>query len=148
MAKTTKAKLTLPYLERLVEDEYVQDQLRNGASALLHAYQRAVRQPTQAPQDKKLYGNLRRAATSIRNATMALRHAPEPPPKHRGRNLLIIGLSIGATVALGKWAQKQRDADPSSTPTSSGAGADVASASVQPEPTTNVSSDTATGPRG
>jgi hypothetical protein len=135
----------LPYLERLVEDEYVQEQLRSGAGALLHAYQRAARKPAQAPQDKKLYGNLRRAAASIRNSAMALGHAPEPPPKHRGRNALIIGLGIGATVAMGKWAQKQRDAASSGPPTSSGAGVEVTTAPAQPESTIVASHDTATG---
>jgi hypothetical protein len=104
MAKTAKVKRTLPYLQRLVQDEYVQDQLREAAVGLRKAYGRAASKRTQAPDDKKLYGSLRRAATSIRNATVALRR-PEPPPKRRGRKLLIITVAAGAAAMLTRLGQ-------------------------------------------
>jgi ferric-dicitrate binding protein FerR (iron transport regulator) len=103
MAKTGKAKGTLPYVRRLLEDEYVQDQLREATIGLRNAYGRAAQKRTQAPDDKKLYGSLRRAATSIRNATVALRQ-PEPPPKRRGRKLLIIAATAGAAAMLTRLA--------------------------------------------
>jgi hypothetical protein len=98
----------LPYFQRLLEDEYVQEQLRGAAAGLRDAYDRAARQRAQATEDKKLYGSLRHAATSIRNAAGALKRAPEPPPKHRARNMLIVALAVGATVLMAKLAQKQK----------------------------------------
>jgi ferric-dicitrate binding protein FerR (iron transport regulator) len=106
MAKADKAKATLPYMQRLLEDEYVQEQVREAIAGLRIAYGRAARRPAQAPDDKKVYGNLRRAATSIRNATMALRKT-EPPPKRRGRKLLIIVCAAGAAAMLTRLGRGQ-----------------------------------------
>lgn len=113
MANSSRAKSALPYAQRLLEDEYVQEQLREALTGLRNAYGRAARERAQAVDDKKLYGNLRRAATSIRNATMAAR--PEPPPKRRGRKLLIIGLAGTGAVMLarfGRRAQTQTQMSP------------------------------------
>lgn len=107
MAQTGKAKSTLPYLQRLIEDEFVQEQLRNAAGGVRAAYVRARRQRSQAADDKALYRNLRQAARSIRNATIALRR-PEPPPKRRMRNATVIALAIGGTVWLTIKLQKQQ----------------------------------------
>jgi hypothetical protein len=93
MAKTKNAKSALPHVQRLLEDEYVQEQIRNAATGLRNAYGRAARKRAQATEDKKLYGSLRHAATSIRNATIALQRpraasqAPRPEhPHHRARD--------------------------------------------------------------
>jgi hypothetical protein len=110
MAKAKNAKSPLPYLQRLLEDQYVQEQIGNAAAAARNAYGRAARKRAQATEDKKLYASLRHAATSARNAAVALRRAPEPPPKHHVRNLLIIAVAIAATVGMTKLAQKQIDA--------------------------------------
>jgi L-lactate utilization protein LutB len=109
MAKTEKAQSTFGYLERLLEDEYVQDQLRSAIAGLRDTYRRAARQRAEATEDRQLYKNLRRAATSIRNAAIALRQ-PEPAPKRRGRKLLIITLAAGATAILTKLVQKRQSA--------------------------------------
>jgi hypothetical protein len=93
----------LPYLQRLVQDEYVQEQLRDAIVGLYDAYRRASTKRHQVVEDKKLYGSLRRAATSIRNATFALR-PPEPPRKHRVRKLLIIGSAAGGALLLARFA--------------------------------------------
>src|SRR5947209_10963590 len=134
MAQTNKAKRTLPYVQRLLEDEYVQDQLREAAIGLRKTYGRAARKRTQAPDDKKLYESLRRAATSIRNATVALRR-PEPPPKRRVRKLLIIVAAAGAAAMLTRLGRNGGDSD-----TSRGAEGSTAAASsagtgrVEPTP--------------
>jgi hypothetical protein len=105
MAKTKNAKSVMPYLRRALEDEYVQGQLREAGVGLRQAYQRAASKRAQATEDRKLYGSLRRAATSTRNAVIALR---EPPPKHRGRKLVIIGLA-GSGAALLTRLGRHRD---------------------------------------
>jgi hypothetical protein len=110
MAKTKTATSPLPYLQRLLEDQYVQEQISDAAVAARNAYSRAARKRAQATEDKKLYTSLRHAATSVRNAAVALRRAPEPPPKHHVRNFLIIAVAIAATVGMTKLAQKQINA--------------------------------------
>jgi hypothetical protein len=112
MARTKPAKSALPYVQRLIEDQYVQEQLRDAATGLHAAYTRAALKRAQATDDKQLYASLRRAATSMRNAAMALRRQ-EPPPKHRVRNVSVIAFAVGLTVMLTRFAQKQTsDASP------------------------------------
>jgi hypothetical protein len=134
MAKSSKAKSALPYLQRVLEDEYVQEQLRDAAVGLRKAYSRATKKRVQATDDRKLYGSLRRAATSIRNAIMALRK-PEPPPKRRGRKLLIITLAAGGAALLTRLCRQKHDSGTSTgVDDSSGATAPGGTDSVQPEP--------------
>ena len=112
MATSSKAKSALPYLQNLLEDEYVQEQLRDSVRALRDVYGRAAREREQAADDKRLYQDLRRAATSIRDLTKAFRK-PEPPPKRRGRNLLIIALAATGAAMLTRLG-RDRQADPAS----------------------------------
>ena len=114
MANSSRAKSALPYLQRLLEDEYVQQQLRDAVTGLRDAYGRAARERAQAADDRKLYRNLRRAATSIRNATTALR--PEPAPKRRGRKLLIVGLAGSGAAMLARFGRSRAQISPP-TPT-------------------------------
>jgi hypothetical protein len=97
MAKT-KAQSAATYIERLLEDEYVQEQLRNAAVGLRQAYQRTQSKGGRAAEDKKVYDNLRHAATSMRRAATSL-HRPKPQPKKRP-----IGKLAAAAVAVGGGA--------------------------------------------
>lgn len=137
MAKTKRAESALPYIQRLLEDEYVQAQLRQAASGARAAYARARRQPHEAAEDRRLYRNLRHAATSTRNAASALRH-PKPEPKHRGRKVAIIGLAIGGcallTIKLQKL-QSQRASDSGATPAQPHQSAMAAAGAPQSVPT-------------
>ena len=113
MAKTRKAKSAVPYARRLLEDEYVQEQLRNAAGGLRSAYERARRQRGQATEDKRLYRNLREAATSIRKATLALQR-PKPKPKRRRiGKIAILAFAIGGTAWLTMKLQKHQSQAPS-----------------------------------
>lgn len=119
MAKKSKrAKSALPYAQRVVEDEYVQAQLRNALARLQEAWVRAARQGDKAAEDKKLYANLREAATSIRRA--ALRVQRKPPPKRRGRKLAVVALAgAGAALVLRRRRETQANdpGDPAAAPT-------------------------------
>lgn len=119
MAKLSQAKSALPYIQRVVEDEYVQDQLRSAVSGARAAYLRARKQRTQVVEDKRLYRNLRQAATALQKATGAL-SPPQPEPTHRARKLAVVALAMGATVLLTMKLQKQqsRRAGDVSAPTS------------------------------
>jgi len=142
MAKTKKqAKSAVPYVRRVLEDEYVHEQLRRASAGLRAAYGRVSSRRGEAAEDKKLYGHLREAATSARRAVLAVRRRPEP--KRRGRKLLLVVVAGGgAAVALsGKGREKLRGAFASGRAESEGpaAGAQpapeetAASASQPPE---------------
>jgi hypothetical protein len=102
--KTKQTKSAIRYLQRVAEDEYVQNQLRTAATRLREVYGRATRQGAKAAEDKKLYAKIREAATSIRRAAGAVQ---EPPPKakHRRRRASLLG---AAAVAAAAFAKKKR----------------------------------------
>jgi ferric-dicitrate binding protein FerR (iron transport regulator) len=137
MAKTKKAQSALPYARRLLEDEYVQEQLRNAAQGLRTVYERARKERGKATEDKHLYGNLRHAATSIRNAATALQRPKPKPKKRRARKLAAFGFAVGGCAWLVMWLQKQQTAanPPGDLATEPGAPAAAAGGSQRaPEP--------------
>jgi len=100
---------TTAVIRRLLEDDYIHEQLADASAGVRGAYRRARRLPPEkAVQDKVLYERLRTAAAGI---TQAGRHAfgkPEPEPE-RGSKLLALTV-LGATVAVVVWAAR-RDAE-------------------------------------
>ena len=98
MAKTERAKQALPYLRGLADDEYVQEQIRNALDGLADVSRRIARKRGRAAEDKKLYDNLRQAATSVRNASHALQRR-KAEPKRRGRRI-IAAVAVGGGVAV------------------------------------------------
>lgn len=116
MAKGKQDRGIAANAQRVLQDDYAQEQVRAAASGLVAAYRRARQERGDSVNDKKLYANLRQAATSARNATEAFLR-PEPEPSHRKRRLTMIALAIAATTALTMRMQKletQRRADPGS----------------------------------
>ena len=104
MPDTQRAML---YVRQVFEDEYVQEQLRHAAIGLRDAYERTRRERAQATEDKRLYANLRQAATSIRNAAMAIQKKPEPKPKRRRLpKVTVLALAVGSTA----WLSRKRPA--------------------------------------
>jgi len=88
------------YVQRLVEDEDLRDNLRTAYESARKAYTRMSngKGPTKAlMEDKKVQKELREAATSLRDAADTLR-APAKRKRRRGR-LLLFGL-VGAGLAL------------------------------------------------
>lgn len=103
MASKKPSKSAIYYVQRLVEDEYVQAQLRDAAGGIRSAYGRISKKPERAAEDKKLYRNVRQAATSTRKALLALRRAepePEPEPNHRLRPALVAIAVVGGSVLI------------------------------------------------
>jgi hypothetical protein len=132
MAKTDKAKSALPYARRLLEDEYVQEQLLSAAAALRTAYGRARKQRAGAAEDKKLYGHVREAATSVRRAMSALQRPTPAPKKRRLRKAAILAFSVGGSVwltaKLGKRQAAPAQADEPAAPVTRVPDGDEASA--------------------
>jgi hypothetical protein len=107
MANNSRAKAAMPYLRQVLEDDYVQAELRSAAEGLRVIYERTRKEKAKATEDKRVYANLRRAATSIRNVAGALKHPEPPPEKRRGRNLAIFAIAGGGCALLTIKLQKQ-----------------------------------------
>jgi hypothetical protein len=115
MSKTTRASQTAdraadfystarenPYVQRLLEDDDLRENLRNAFERARGAYGRATgngKGPVKAvTKDRKVQRDLRAAAESLREASEQLR-APKRR-KHRLRRLMLIGLVAGALALL------------------------------------------------
>jgi ferric-dicitrate binding protein FerR (iron transport regulator) len=138
MAKNKQAKSAIPHIQNLLEDDYLQEQVRNALGGMRQAYVRARAQRGRAPEDKRLYANLRQTAISVRNAAGTLRR-PDPPPSHRGRRIAVIALAVGGCAWLTakmqkiEWQRKgggsgQADAHSATNP----------NGAAQPDPTTEA----------
>jgi hypothetical protein len=96
-----------PYLQRLIDDSRLRDDVRKTIDSAKSAYDRLL--GSKAPQkalleDKKLQNDLRQAAESAREAFLAISDAPKHPSgkkkkRRLGRKLLVVALGVG--VALG-----------------------------------------------
>jgi hypothetical protein len=114
MAKTKKASQTAdkagdlysaarenPYVQRLIEDDDLRDNLRDAFDSARGAYTRATGNGKGAAKavtsDKKVQKDLRKAAESLREASERLK----APKKHKGRlGRLILFALVAAGIAL------------------------------------------------
>jgi hypothetical protein len=87
-----------PYVQRLLQDEYVQDQIGQAITELRRSGRRANgRGATEALKDRRLRQQLSGAAGSLTNAARALRQ-PEPPKRHLVRRGLLLGAAVGGVA--------------------------------------------------
>ena len=96
---------TAVHIQRVLQDDFVQAQLRAVASGLTGAYKRARQERGRSVEDKKLYASLQQAATSGRNVVRAFTRS-EPEPRHRTRRLAGVVLAIAGATALTVKLQK------------------------------------------
>jgi hypothetical protein len=94
-----------PYLQRLLEDAELRDNVRTAVESGRSAANRISN--AKAPQkaiieDKKLQNDIRSAAEAARDAAMALSDAPKhsKPKKKSGFGRKLLLLLIGAVIAL------------------------------------------------
>ena len=88
-----------PYVQRLIEDEELRDNIREAVEAARDAYARIAngKGPAKAiMEDKKVHKDMRKAAESLREASEQLRGKRR---KSRLGRLILIAL-IGAAIAL------------------------------------------------
>jgi hypothetical protein len=91
-----------PYIQRVVEDAELRDNVREAYGSARKAYGRLSngKAPTKALlEDKKLHKDLSNAAESLRDASNALRQGPK---RKRGGGLgkLVLLALVGAVLAL------------------------------------------------
>jgi hypothetical protein len=122
-------------IERLIDDDYVHDQLVAGGARLRDAYRRARHLPGhKAVQDPTIYDNLRGAVAAVIAAVRRLvgkpKSEPEPPPRRGRRPFLLLALVIsGAALYFARRADQAQ-------PHAQSVGADAAHRNPAPSPTT------------
>jgi adenylosuccinate synthase len=93
-----KAVRSNEYVQRLVEDQELRDNLRNAFVSARKAYGRVNgKGPAKALENKKVQKELKEAAASLKEAADSLRG--QKKRKHRRGRLLFVGL-VGAGLAL------------------------------------------------
>ena len=105
-----KAVRNNPYVERLVEDEELRNNLRTAFESTRRAYERIAdgRGPQAIVDDKKTQRQLKDAAGSLREAADALRGAKRRRKgKRRGGMLLLALVGTVAAVALNEGLRKK-----------------------------------------
>ena len=112
MAKKTKAAkagaagaaaTATPYVQRLIQDEDLRDNLRVAFESGRNAFDRLSngKGPGKALlDDKKLHRDLKTAADSLRDASEALREGPKKRKRKGGLGRLIMLSVVGGVIAL------------------------------------------------
>jgi hypothetical protein len=92
-----------PYVQRLIEDEELRDNLRDAFEAARGAYSRATGNGKGAVKavtsDKKVQKDLRNAAESLREASEALK-GPRKRKKSRLGRLILFGIVAGIVALI------------------------------------------------
>jgi hypothetical protein len=106
-----KAVQSNPYVQRLVTDEELRDNLRSAFESAQKAYKRMSngKGPAKAlMDDKKVQRELKEAATSLREAADALRGAKQKKRRGRFGKLLLLSIVGGvAALALSEGLRKK-----------------------------------------
>ncbi len=94
-----------PYVQRIVQDAELRDNVVVAFEAARNAYSRLNngKQPAKAIlEDKKLHKDLKRSADALRDASSALRDAPKAKTKQRkgGLGRLLLISILGGAIAL------------------------------------------------
>ena len=104
-----KAAKDNPYVQRLIEDDDLRDNLRTAYESARSAYERIAngKGPAKAIlDDKKTQKELREAATSLRDAADSLRGSRKKKSR-KGRKLLLLLVGAGAALALSEGLRKK-----------------------------------------
>lgn len=97
-----------PYVQRLVEDDELRDNLRTAFESARKAYSRMNgKGPTRVMEDKKMQKDLKEAASSLREAADALRGAKAKRKRRRGRGVLLLFVGAGLALALSEGLRKK-----------------------------------------
>jgi hypothetical protein len=99
-----------PYIERLMDDEDLRENIRTGLESMRKAYERIAdgRGPAAIVDDKKTQREIKDAAGSLRDAADALRGARRKRKAKRRGILVMLGLAgAGVAVATNEGLRKK-----------------------------------------
>ena len=103
-----KAVRSNQYVQRLMEDEELRENLRNAFVSARNAYGRINgKGPAKAFDDKKTQRELKDAATSLKDATDSLRGVKKKRKGGKGKLLLLALVGAGAALALSEGLRKE-----------------------------------------
>ena len=109
--KAARAAGTNPYIQRLVQDAALREEIREALDLTRSAYGRLAngKAPAKAlMEDKKLQRDLRDAATTLRDIGITLREGPKRKRKRRlGRMILVTVVGAGLALALSEGLRKK-----------------------------------------
>ena len=109
--KAARAAGTNPYIQRLVHDAALREEIREALDLSRSAYGRLANGKTPAKalmEDKKLQRDLRDAATTLRDIGITLRQGPKRKRKRRlGRMILVTVVGAGLALALSEGLRKK-----------------------------------------
>ena len=102
MTATESASRLGPYVERLLQNAYVQDNLLDAVGNLREAYERAQKRRVEPARDEKIRRQLRQSALSLQKAGEALKSGRQRPTKSRAKRMLILASlgAVGVAAAL------------------------------------------------
>jgi hypothetical protein len=106
-AKAGSAALAIkgsPYVQRLIQDEDLRDNLKTAFESTRTAVDRLSNGKTPSKvilDDKKFQKELQNASEALRDATQALREGPKKAKKSKKRGRKLLVLVAGAGLALG-----------------------------------------------
>jgi ferric-dicitrate binding protein FerR (iron transport regulator) len=92
-----------PYVQRLIQDDELRDNIRTAIESARVAYARMTNgKPAHRAlfEDKKLQKELRRGAEALRDASSSLREAPKKR-RRGGFGRLLLVAAVGAVLAVG-----------------------------------------------
>jgi hypothetical protein len=115
-AEVASAAKSNPYVQRLIEDAGLRDNVRSALDSTRHLYDRlsdGKTSPKALFEDKKVQADLRKAVEAVRDVTTALTEAPKAQARKGisfGRKVMIVGLGGGlALVGSEKLRSKVLD---------------------------------------
>jgi hypothetical protein len=91
-----------PYVQRIVEDDDLRDNLVQAYESARKAYDRLSNGKSPSKQifdDKKLQKDIKKAASNVRDASVALHEAPQKSGGLSFKRVILLG-AVGAGVAL------------------------------------------------
>jgi hypothetical protein len=108
MTASDRAAIVTPYIEELLENSYVRENLRDAAQNVRGAYGRAHKRRAKATGDERFRRQVQDAARSITEAGSALRSGRRKPRPRWGRRLaFLLGLVGVAAVGIALAADEE-----------------------------------------